>query len=67
MGQPQCIIKSNIPGTVPMDTNLDNQSFEEWVANPPEEYREIFQAIENLHKEMDEGLDRMHQLLFQFD
>ena len=50
-----------------MDTNLENQSFEEWMKNPPEEYREIFQAIENLHKEMDEGLDRMHQLLFQFD
>ena len=50
-----------------METNLDNQTFEEWVANPPEEYREIFQEIDKLHKDMDEGLNRLHQLLFQFD
>ena len=46
-----------------MYTNLENQTFEEWVANPPEEYREIFQEIENLHKEMDEGLARLKRTL----
>ena len=49
--------------TLPMYTNLENQTFEEWVANPPEEYREIFQEIENLHKEMDEGLARLKRTL----
>ncbi len=34
-----------------MDTDLKNQTFEEWVKNPPEKYREVFQEIENLQKE----------------
>jgi len=48
-------------------SNLENQTFEEWVANPPEEYREIFREIDQLHKDMDEGLKKLKEILFQFD
>jgi ribosomal 50S subunit-associated protein YjgA (DUF615 family) len=34
-----------------MDTNPENQTFEEWVKNPPKKYRKVFQEIENLQKE----------------
>ena len=46
-----------------METNLENQTFEEWVANPPEEYREIFREIDKLQKDMDEGLKKLKKIL----
>ena len=50
-----------------METNLDNQTFDEWVKNPPEEYREIFQEIEKVQKDLDEGLMKLKKLLFEDD
>ena len=47
-------------------SNLENQTFEEWVANPPEKYREIFREIDQLQKDMKEGLKELKEI-FQFD
>ena len=42
-----------------MGTDLKNQTFEEWVKNPPEKYRKVFKEIENLQKEYLENRDKI--------
>ena len=42
---------------------FDNQAFEAWLANPPEQYREIFQEIETVKREYTENLSKMNEAL----